>query len=175
MKYNKPNISSKKIEYIIESIITPKIVGKKQYYLIKWKGYSLSDCTWEQKSNLSNVIDMVEDFDKNYPFSINHKALKQFNILYEEYKNKKKKLKKKAKSPQNNNIIIIEIDINDFKANEEGQKKKEIEKKNETDTLRKSNKSINEIKEKISSDCSSCIIDKKNEEKTKLIEPVLIW
>jgi hypothetical protein len=33
-------------------------------YKIKWKGYSLDECTWEPISNLKEVLPLIEDFEK---------------------------------------------------------------------------------------------------------------
>jgi hypothetical protein len=45
--------------------ISPK--GESQYeklYLIKWVGYSSKDNTWEPVEHLSNILYMVEEFEK---------------------------------------------------------------------------------------------------------------
>ena len=175
MKYKNANITSRKTYYTIDSIITRKIIGKNKFYLIKWKGYSLLNCTWEPISNLSNVIDMVEEFDKNYPYSIEIKTLKLFNILYKKYKNKrsrKKKLNNNAKNPSNNNKIIIDLSDSDFNINEEGEK---IENKKDKNSSDENGENGNDISEKLTKDCSTCEKDKEPEGKIKLIEPVLIW
>ena len=175
MKYKNANITSRKTYYTIDSIITRKIIGKNKFYLIKWKGYSLLNCTWEPISNLSNVIDMVEEFDKNYPYSIEIKTLKLFNILYKKYKNKrsrKKKLNNNTKNSSNNNKIIIDLSDSDFNINEEGEK---IENKIDKNSSDENDENGNDISEKLTKDCSTCEKDKEPEGKIKLIEPVLIW
>ena len=83
MKYLKSIKDSKKNCYDVEYIITRKIKGNKKFYLIKWEGYPLTGCSWEPISHLYNVIDMVKEFEENFPQSINHKVLKEF---YSEYK-----------------------------------------------------------------------------------------
>ena len=95
MKYIKSiNINRQKL-YDVEFIITSKIKGKKKFYLIKWKGYPITDCSWEPISHLSNVNDMVKEFDDNFPNSINHKNLKEFKLELKKHKQQKilKKLK----------------------------------------------------------------------------------
>ena len=39
---------------------------KKLKYLIHWRGYDDSDCTWEPKSNLRNAKDTIRDFHKSH-------------------------------------------------------------------------------------------------------------
>lgn len=40
-------------DYAVESIIADKIVNKKKYYLVHWKGYGETDDSWEPKKNLN--------------------------------------------------------------------------------------------------------------------------
>ena len=71
--------------YAIEDIITRKTEDGKNYYLIKWKGYSIAECTWEPISHLNLAVDMVEEFDNNYPHSINQKLLNEFLMEYNRF------------------------------------------------------------------------------------------
>lgn len=38
--------------YEVERLIDDKIVGKTQYYLVRWRGYGPDDDTWEREENL---------------------------------------------------------------------------------------------------------------------------
>lgn len=49
---NRNNISGKK-SFNFEKIITLRINGKKNLYLIKWEGYLIIDGSWEPISHLS--------------------------------------------------------------------------------------------------------------------------
>ena len=37
---------------------------EKPKYLVRWKGYIAEEDTWEGLENLKNVIDLVEEFEK---------------------------------------------------------------------------------------------------------------
>ena len=40
-------------EFIVETIVDSRISSKgKKEYKVKWRGYSLSDCTWEPLSHV---------------------------------------------------------------------------------------------------------------------------
>ena len=41
--------------YHVEKILDKKRIKGKIKYLIKWKGYSMKECTWEPLINLKNV------------------------------------------------------------------------------------------------------------------------
>ena len=47
----------------VEKIIEKKKIGKNYFYLIKWKGYSDLDSTWEPIKNLKNIKKMLKLFD----------------------------------------------------------------------------------------------------------------
>lgn len=52
--------------YTVEQILDRKKVGNTAYYLIKWKGYPISECTWEPTGNLAQCQWMVRQFNKTY-------------------------------------------------------------------------------------------------------------
>ena len=54
------------IEYEVEEITGKKISKKGIFYKVKWKGYSSAESTWEPKENLTNVEELIEEFEKNY-------------------------------------------------------------------------------------------------------------
>ena len=108
MKYIKSNNTHRQKCYNVEFIITRRIIGNKKFYLIKWEGYPITGCSWEPISHLSNIKDMVKEFDDNFPNSINHKLLKEFKLELKKYKqnSKIKKFKKIKKNSKSNKIII---------------------------------------------------------------------
>ena len=67
-KENKEN-KEEKVEkedekiYEIEEIIDKRKVKNKTEYLVKWKGYKFSECTWEPKENIFSK-NMIKNFEK---------------------------------------------------------------------------------------------------------------
>jgi len=54
-------------EYEVEEILdeeTKKTTRgqPKKYYLIKWKGYGMEDCTWEPEGNMTNAEELIKEF-----------------------------------------------------------------------------------------------------------------
>ena len=91
--------------YEVERIITRKNKGKNKKYLIKWEGYSIKDCTWEPLSHLDKINFLVEDFEKNFPFSIDKRLLRKY-LRFKKRKNNKKMTHKPVEITGNNHIII---------------------------------------------------------------------
>ena len=90
--------------YEVEKIINCKIYKNKKYYLIKWLFYPINESTWEPKSNLKNLKNLIDEFESEYPFSVYHEM---FNIFCEEIKKKKRyKIKKKLLEYQKENEYI---------------------------------------------------------------------
>ena len=133
----------------VERIITRKYKGDKKYYLIKWAGYPLKDCSWEPVSNLESIKFMVENFENNYPNSIRKRLLKKyFRLIHgskrNRYRNKnhlelKKNLQNKDDSNNNNLIIRIHNSIN-FNKEEKEKEKEEKYKRIEVLIKRSDNK-----------------------------------
>ena len=133
----------------VKKIITRKIDGKNKYYLIKWVGYPLKDCSWEPVSHLQNISHMVEIFDNNFPSSIDKKGLKRYLYVINRKEShiiriknpflKEKCFRKMKKNKERNIIISIDnsrININ-LENKEIQEEKKEEEKeivKNDTET-----------------------------------------
>lgn len=47
----------------VEKIVDTKVLGKKRYYFLKWKGYDHSQNTWELAENL-NCDELIAEFNK---------------------------------------------------------------------------------------------------------------
>ena len=77
--------------YEVEKIINCKCYRNKKYYLIKWLCYPINQSTWEPKSNLKNLNYLIQEFESEYPYSIDQNM---YNIFCEEVINKKRNKKK---------------------------------------------------------------------------------
>ena len=168
MKYIKSNNSYKQKCYNVEFIITRRIKGKKKFYLIKWERYPITDCSWEPISHLTNIKDMVKEFEDNFPNSINHKYLKEFKLELKKHKQHSKIKNFKKISPQSNKIII---ELDDIDLNSINDQKERDETKIESDiTIKKlDNENKNELIKK------SNVISNYFKNDGKLIKPILIW
>ena len=122
--------------YEVEKIIARKAFGKKRMYLIKWLGYPLKDCSWEPVSHLNSILDMVENFDKNFPHSVDKRRLKKYLYIIKQRESHiiriknpflEKRVFKKEKIKQKNDVIIY---IDNSKNIKETEGKKEEEKEN---------------------------------------------
>jgi len=51
-------------EYEVEEILDKQERRGKTKYLVKWKGYTAEENTWERLENLKNVMKKVEEFEK---------------------------------------------------------------------------------------------------------------
>ena len=88
--------------YEVEKIINFKYYKNKKYYLIKWFSYPISESTWEPKSNLKYINDILIKFEKEYPYSIDQNM---YNIYCDEVIKRKKEGKKCQKKKEINNEI----------------------------------------------------------------------
>ena len=151
MKYHedKGNSNLSKDYFIVDKIIARKLVCKKKLYLIKWKGYPVGDCSWEPISNLVNITNMVEDFDKNFPNSIDKRRLKKYLKVIKQRSNHIIKIKnpffkkivfKNEKNTIEDNIIIC-IDNNNL-FNKVKEEKKEEEKENDGENIKETKEII---------------------------------
>jgi len=62
----KPVIIEGEEEFEIEKISNKRIVRGKEKFLVRWKGYTAEEDTWENKENLENAKELVEEFKKEY-------------------------------------------------------------------------------------------------------------
>ena len=71
--------------YEVEKIINYKTYRNKKYYLVKWLCYPIHESTWEPKSNLKNLNYMIDEFESEYPYSVDHDM---YNIYCKEIQKK---------------------------------------------------------------------------------------
>jgi len=194
MKYlsGKKHINNDKDYFEVEKIITRKVDGQNKFYLIKWVGYPLADCSWEPISHLQKISDMVETFDQNFPASIDKKRLRKYlyisNLISKRgshiIKIKNPFLKKrefKNKKISKNDSIIICIDNSNY-LNKKDEEKKEEEKENEEENketeISIDNINIKEEKQQINADENLNEINMLNSGENnfpKLIRPIIVW
>jgi hypothetical protein len=54
-----PDVIEEVEEYKVERILDHKGGKRRRKYLVKWKGYPMSEASWEMKKNLRHVPDQV--------------------------------------------------------------------------------------------------------------------
>jgi hypothetical protein len=54
-----PELIKGEEEYEVEDILDHRGGKRRRQYLVKWKGYPLSDATWEPKSSLCHAPDVI--------------------------------------------------------------------------------------------------------------------
>ena len=50
----------------MEKILNKRIVRGKDKFLVWWKGYTAEEDMWENRENLGNVKELVEEFEREY-------------------------------------------------------------------------------------------------------------
>ena len=62
----KPVIIEGEEEFKVEKILNKGTVRGKEKFLVRWKGYTAEEGTWENRENLKNTKELVEEFEKIY-------------------------------------------------------------------------------------------------------------
>ena len=62
-----PAIVDGEPEYEVEEILDSRIFRRKLQYLVSWKGYDISERSWEPVENFSNHEESVLEFHRRYP------------------------------------------------------------------------------------------------------------
>ena len=50
----------------MKKILNKRIVREKKKFLVRWKGYMAEEDIWENRKNLENAKELVEEFDREY-------------------------------------------------------------------------------------------------------------
>jgi len=53
-------------EWEVERILNKQRVRGKDKYLVRWKGFTAESDTWEERENLKNAQEAIEEFEKEY-------------------------------------------------------------------------------------------------------------
>jgi len=53
-------------EFKVEKILNKRMVRGKEKFLVRWKGYMAEEDTWENRENLGNTKELVEEFKRKY-------------------------------------------------------------------------------------------------------------
>jgi len=53
-------------EWEVEKIMNKRKVRGREKYLVRWKGCTAEEDTWESRENLKNAMELVEEFERNY-------------------------------------------------------------------------------------------------------------
>jgi len=62
----KPVIIEGEEEFKVEKIINKRTVRGKEKFLVRWKGYTVEEDTWENRENLENAKELIEEFERIY-------------------------------------------------------------------------------------------------------------
>jgi len=62
----KPVIIEGEKEFKVEKILNKRIIWGKEKFLVQWKGYIAEGDTWENRENLGNAKELVEEFEREY-------------------------------------------------------------------------------------------------------------
>jgi len=62
----KPVIIEGEKEFEVEKILNKRIVRGKEKFLVRWKGYTAEGDMWENRENLRNTKELVEEFEREY-------------------------------------------------------------------------------------------------------------
>ena len=61
-----PVIIDEEEEWKVEEILNKQQIRGKDKYLVQWKGFTVESDTWEERENLGNTKEAIEEFEKEY-------------------------------------------------------------------------------------------------------------
>jgi len=53
-------------KFEVEKILNKRMIRGKEKFLVRWKGYTVEEDTWENRENLENAKELVEEFKRVY-------------------------------------------------------------------------------------------------------------
>jgi len=61
-----PDLINQEEEYEVEAILNHKRKGRGFLYLVQWKGYPISEASWEPKGHLTNATQILEEYKQRH-------------------------------------------------------------------------------------------------------------
>ena len=61
-----PVIIDEEEEWKVEEILNKQQIRGKDKYLVQWKGFTVESDTWEERENLGNAKEAIEEFEREY-------------------------------------------------------------------------------------------------------------
>ena len=49
--------------YTVESILDMRIQEGKTFYLVKWDGWDVKTCTWEEEGNVKHLRSLIKEYN----------------------------------------------------------------------------------------------------------------
>jgi hypothetical protein len=86
-------------EYEVENILDRKFIGKKRLYLVKWKGFSENESTWEPRCNLLNLGRLLDKYDKRFDHNDMKKQIDRNNSNFNFKESPERETKLEFKRP----------------------------------------------------------------------------
>ena len=65
-KVPQPVVIEGEEEWEVEKIMNKRKVRGRDKYLVRWKGCTAEEDTWESRENLKNAMELVEEFEREY-------------------------------------------------------------------------------------------------------------
>ena len=78
-----PELVDGNLEYEVEAILRHRGKGARRQYLVSWKGYDLSEATWEPESHLTNAPDVLADYLRRVKTSERPTRTREVDIVVE--------------------------------------------------------------------------------------------
>ena len=121
-------------EYEVEKIIDKRIINDKIEYLIKWKGYSDFENTWEPIENMSNAKEIIFEYEEKIKEQENNK-----------FKTPLKNIKKRNNNHINYTSIPIRNNYDNLYINDENDNFKKKINENQLLKRKRKNSTIHKI------------------------------